>query len=442
MQRRLSEAWRDESGQTLVLGALCLVVLIGFLGICIDVGHARYARNRLQMAADATAMAAGLEMRVCGASNPCNTMMTAGQSALVENGYTNSTAVSNCAAMPAGVLAVSFNMPPCAQGSSDPNRGNSGYLEVQLQQPVSTFFARAFGWPTFTISARAEVWHGGGPCIYALDPSGAGAISTVASLTSTCAIVDESTSSSALSCTAGTISAPQINLVGGNSGVACSTSPAARTGAPVPSPADPLKYLTMPTVPACGTSVASPYTGSATALVLAAGNYVLYPGKAYCGGITIQAAATVTFMPGTYVITGPALTSTGLTVSLLATVTGNGVTFYNNGPNGALSMTGSGTGNVTLTAPNSGTYRGLLYIQDSADTTASTVTASASGTTIQGGFYLPAAKLSYYAASPGPYTMLVAKDLAFTASALTLRNNFSSLTSGSPLNADNVQLVQ
>ena len=51
--------WRREQGQTLVLFALCLVVLMGMLALAIDAGYLYYARTSFQRAADAGALAGG-----------------------------------------------------------------------------------------------------------------------------------------------------------------------------------------------------------------------------------------------------------------------------------------------------------------------------------------------------------------------------------------------
>lgn len=434
-----------ESGQTLPFTAISIFVLVGFLGIGIDMGHLRFAKRHLQLAADAAALAAGLELRTCGAANPCTAMAAAGLSSLTENGFTGATVSYNCSTMQSGALVLSLNTPPCALGSGDPNAGKSGFLEVQLQQPTRMFFAQIFGLRQVSLTARAEVWHGGGPCIYALDPNGTAAISVAAGLTSTCGIVDESTSANALGCTAGRILAPQITVAGGIGGLLCSVSPKPRTGAPVPVPADPLKYLATPSQLICGTSTGFTLHGatSATPLALTTGVYTLYPDKAYCGGLSIGIGAQVTFTPGVYVIRSTNALNGGLSINLLSTVVATGVTFYNAGPNGAFSMTatGTGVGNVSMSAQTSGPYAGILYFQDANNRNAGTISATSATTTMQGGLYLPSATLNYAAASPGPYTMLVAKDLSFTA-ATTLKSNFSSLANGSPFNVDNVQLVQ
>ena len=60
--RTLRYLWREESGQGLVLGALAMVVILGFAAIAIDVGLFLHERRELQKAADAAALAGAQEL--------------------------------------------------------------------------------------------------------------------------------------------------------------------------------------------------------------------------------------------------------------------------------------------------------------------------------------------------------------------------------------------
>ena len=51
---------REEDGQTLVMTALCATVLIGFMGLAVDVGVLFHAKRNLQTAADDAAIAGRL----------------------------------------------------------------------------------------------------------------------------------------------------------------------------------------------------------------------------------------------------------------------------------------------------------------------------------------------------------------------------------------------
>ena len=142
----------------------------------------------------------------------------------------------------------------------------------------------------------------------------------------------------------------------------------------------------------------------------------------------------------------------GLTISLLATVTGNGVTFYNYGPNGAISFVASSVnlGGVNLVAPTSGSYACMLFFQDPQDTAAATILASSAWNTIlQGIYYFPTARVTYAASLPVDYNILVTKDIEFAAltfgsSALksSFSNNYSSIPNGCPMSGGGSVLVQ
>jgi Flp pilus assembly protein TadG len=325
---------RDESGSALVLVAVSLTAIFGMMGLAIDVGQLRMAKQRLQMAADAAALAGALELNACGSTANCAVLKTAAQDALTENGYSGSAIQGAC--VPTGTaLAISINNGPCAVGASDPHYGNASFVEVVVSQAQPTFFAGVLGISTVQMMTRAEATRAGNSCIFALDPTGSGALTVdlLAQVASpNCGIVVESTSSSAVSCYLASLSALAIRVVGGYSQTGCTLSPTPSTG--IVSPGDPLAYLAAPSVSSCGTSTASPYTGSKSALnlTLLSGPVVLYPGV-YCGGIAMGLGANVTFMPGTFILTSWTGTAAalpgGLTVNLGATVTGTGVTFYN-----------------------------------------------------------------------------------------------------------------
>jgi len=87
----------------------------------------------------------------------------------------------------------------------------------------------------------------------------------------------------------------------------------------------------------------------------------------------------VTFAPRTYGMTskngGVNKYPGGLTTSLGVHVVGNGVTFYNYGPAGAVTfaLTGATLGGISLTAPTSEPYEGILCMQDPENTSQATI---------------------------------------------------------------------
>ena len=449
-----------DSGQATVLVAVCMIVLLLFVGLVLDVGSMRMSKVRLQNAVDAAAVAAGLEISQCAGTANCPAMQSAALSSLQENGYTAVVVNSNCAASGAVTqVTVTINNPPCAMGSADPNAGKATAAEVVVSGPVPLSFARLAGFNSTAVTVRAEAARPTNPpCVYALDPHGAGAISFVAgvAVTFNCGLVDESDSSTALACLVGLgISAPSVKVTGGAAGLLCGV-PNLKVNSPRPSPIDPLAYLPTPTIGSCGYSSGNTFYGSSsTANIALGGTYTFNPGV-YCGGISITAALTanITFNPGVYILkTGPGtlgLPTGGLniTLSALANITGNGVTFYNVGTIGGYSVTAAsplGLSNVSLTAPTTGNYAGVLFMQDPANTFPASFTANLlSASKIEGAYYIPNAPLTYaVSAVASNYNIIVAKDVYFAvAVGATFGNDYSTLSAGSPVNRLQAVLVQ
>ena len=468
-------ALRSEQGQSMVFVALSMTAIIGFIGLAIDVGHYRYVKRTMQTVADAAALAGAMEVRICGGVENCQVMQTAAQNAITENGYSVDNFLTNCSGSPGSGFTLMIDNPTCAD-PSDPNSGsaNLNYVEAVITDQVPTYFGRILGINTVTVTTRAEAERGiGGPCIYALDQSGAGAITLAAGVlvNSKCGIVDESDNSAALECLVGIgITAPSIDVSGGAegllSGLLCGANPAPKTNVTAPNPHDPLAYLPVPSSAegSCGSTTSSPYTGSPNQVQVVVGlgsNVVFNPGV-YCGGIQIAAPAsgTVTFNPGMYILRQGsggllnALTTGGLTIALSAstTINGDGVTFYsqegtNQSVNGfSISAPAAlGLSSLNLSAPTSGEYGGVLFFQAAGNTSPGTFLLSLDdGSSLSGAIYEPSATVSYGVnALSSAYNILVADDIDFIGSIdSTFGNDYSTLQSGSPLNGDDVMLVQ
>ena len=429
----------DESGQVLILTALCMVVLIGMLGLSVDVGMLRYQKRQLQNAADAAALAGALELAACGSTQNCAALQAAAQDALKENGLTGSTLLTNCAKSSATTLLLTVNNPPCAL-STDPNYGNNSVVEVVVSYAVPTMFARIFGIQSVPILTRAEAGtRPGRGCVYALDPTGSGSLAiSSTTVNASCGFVIESTSSTAATCSSSTLTVTAIAIVGGLQQSSCTFSVQPTTGASTPNPTDPLSSLPVPTIPSCGTSTASPYHGSSQTVNISNSTpVVLYPDYAYCGGITISSAGNVTFQPGSpYILTGNG-NSWALRICTQATVTGTGVTFYNASNSGQINIysISSSTGGLNLSAPTSGTYAGILFFQDAHSTAAGQIIGTSQwNTVLNGAYYFPSATVSYNYSGPAKYNFLIARDITIPAGAVaTFTNDYSSLANGSPL---------
>ncbi len=439
-------------GQSLVVVVLGLVVLLGILGLAIDMGYLRYMKRQMQTASDAAAVAAAGEIDFGDWKN-------AGLNAASKNGFKDTTL--------GGPAIVTITHPV---SGADPHAGNNFFVEAKIQQSLPTYFARILGVNSVLMKTRSVAAEGGGNnCIFALSPNTTGlAVDLFAAVISSCGIVVESISSSALQCILGLIQASQIGVVGGVQKGGCTVTPNPKT-IKVPVPADPLAAWAAANTPAvglCGTTNTSPYIGASTPLNLT-GTVVLRPGV-YCGGIQLLPGAKATFVAGTYIlkstqndnITPVVGTPRGLTVDLGVTTSispfngSDGVTFYNPGPAGAIKFlfTSFTAGNgVKLTAPTSGANEGILFFQPSSNTnTAIIVGTSSFNTKIEGSYYFPNATVNFAFSGLVRYSILVAKSIdfiIFTAGGGTYNTqifpqDFSSLANGSPIKGGYGVLVE
>src|SRR5256886_5157856 len=128
-----SDVCREDGGQTLVIVALMLSLLLGFAGLVADIGWYELSLIRVQRAADAAALAGVvfLPTNVGGAG-------TAAKNAAAKNGFTD------------GVAGVTV--------TAAPDMVNNKVLGVTVRAPVPTWFARLFGVTSFTArrDGRAE----------------------------------------------------------------------------------------------------------------------------------------------------------------------------------------------------------------------------------------------------------------------------------------------
>ncbi len=185
-------------------------------------------------------------------------------------------------------------------------------------------------------------------------------------------------------------------------------SPVVTTGAVRIS--DPLAALAYPNASYTGSPISESQSGNSTgsispglysqisvsgnaSLKLASGTYVVQS-----GGVNLSGNASVSCPGVTFIVEGG-----GFSVSGNATITGAGVMIFNTGSGynastgvdggnfGAITLSGNGT--VSLTAPTTGTYAGILIFQDRNNAKALTFSGNAmEGVT--GTIYAPAAQLA------------------------------------------------
>src|SRR5271157_4037301 len=97
----------QEAGNILLLTALSLTVLMGFVGLAVDMGMLRYDKRLQQTAADAAAIAGANNLAYSG-------WQAGGQSAAVANGFTDSSGnnLASCTGAAIGTVCVEIDSPP------------------------------------------------------------------------------------------------------------------------------------------------------------------------------------------------------------------------------------------------------------------------------------------------------------------------------------------
>ena len=343
----------EESGQSLIITALALMCLMGFLALATDVGLLFRDKVNLQKIADAAAIAGAAELN-------SGNYVAAAQASAIQNGVTD---------------GVNGTVTVTSGTTYHPNS-----IKVYVTQNETNHFLELFGKPTTTVGASAVAGlTNGNACMYALDTdpfkgqgitmNGTGTLSIP-----NCAIYDNA--SLVMNGSSGSITASFIGVVGSYSGSGATPTPV--TGmVPVP---DPMSYWASPQ---------NAYNASSCADNPKKKNGTLGPG---CyNGLTLTGT---TLNPGLYVIHG--------TLDL-SNVTGTGVTFYIDGTKGG--SLGSTDGS-NLTAPvltTSGTCttgagcNGILFWDTEVKGKAQQgVAFGPHGSTLTGILYFPNASLKFH----------------------------------------------
>jgi Flp pilus assembly protein TadG len=293
-----------ESGQALIVSALCMTCLIGFVALAADVGIMLREKRLLQIAADSAAIAGALEINY-----DTGAVTSAALAAAQQNGFT---AITSGTTTSAGVT-VTVNGPPGGPVNG-PHAGDPNYVEVIVSQKQSTFFMNVFGFASMTPTVRAVAQNGASSygCVYALsptgDPKGGWGIDLQGSFTlntPNCGVIDDTATSNALNFTgnAGIVDAGSVGVVGGVSGspknpftpitgIVAQSDPLLGT---LPAPPDPTKLTcSAPTAASSSAGSAGKLSGN---VIVPAGVYTM----CYSGTVNVAGA---NFPAGTYVFTG------------------------------------------------------------------------------------------------------------------------------------------
>ena len=350
---------RDASGNVAIITALIAPVLLIGIGAAVDYSHAISERASLQAAVDASVIA--------GAEAAATGMQSTGIS--VANSY------------------FAQNVPWSGPTASFQFNSN-GSLTGQVTYSMSTLFATftGIGKLPLDVSATATSGQQGNKvCILLLSPSASQSLLAnsgtnvngpqceidVASTTNPAAIFNSGgTINSAKLCIQG---ASIINNGGSYTNLAtgCSTVSNPYVGK-LPAPSS--------TVCSGATANGGNYNG---------GTVTLSPGV-YCGWFNFNSAPTVNLLPGVYVIKGGGWNVNG------GTWTGTGVSFYFADTSKIQFNSGM---NMTLSAPTTGTYNGILFYEPDGLGESAFVLDDSVGESFSGLIYLPSRDLTFNSTS-------------------------------------------
>jgi hypothetical protein len=333
---------RDEGGATAVITAICLTMLVGFVGLGTEVGMWYAERRAMQTAADAAALGAGFDMFKNGKNS--NTTVAAGEADAARNGFTNG--VNN--------VTVTINKPPTLGSYA----GKSNAVEAILTKQRATLFSSLFTAQSVNIEVRsvATTKFIGVYCILALAAHENGALlftGTADVLLKNCGInVNSDDAGGALTSKgASVVGATYADIVGGISQSNNSELNVGKITTGADAIDDPYANLNVPTGTGCD------YTNFK---VGPSENKSLSPGR-YCGGILIQ--GTAYFSAGKYIIAGGTLDIRSSAHVTSDTVNGITIFLTNNGGSYA-NVNINGSAGVSLTAATSGDYKGIAIFQD------------------------------------------------------------------------------
>lgn len=149
-----------QRGQTFVMVAILLPVLLGMAALVIDLGYAYISYQQLQAATQAAALAGG--GAIPNVTGPTAVTAAVNYSAISLNKYPNLQNVSlsiNLACVDPSIYP-NLGLPPCAVFPSCPSGCNM--IQVQETAKVTTFFAKIFGVTSVPLSASATASARGG----------------------------------------------------------------------------------------------------------------------------------------------------------------------------------------------------------------------------------------------------------------------------------------
>lgn len=436
--RSLAHRNRGRAGQALLISTISLSLMFGLLGLAVDLGWAYYRRDAAQTAADAAAGAAvkaamlsSPSAQSCGVSgvwcgSPAGTATSCPSSAPANPSssfdYACLLAASNGFLPSGSSRTITVQANTTSPAPTVPGTTVNYWVTVRIAEATTPFFGSQGNGSGLTSGAIATAGitstgtSTSNPCMYLLGTTGTtlsiGNGATVK--TSSCGVYDNSSSTSAVFVTGGAkLDSSTVRIVGNysvNNGGSITSTPT--TG--VSAMADPFASLPSPTVTSCS---GGNYTNWQPT------PYALTPGS-YCG-MSIGNGMGATLAAGNYIINGGTFSIQGG-----STVTGAGVMIYLT--NGATVNIANGA-NVTMSAPASGSYQGILFYQDrSIASPGGSTFAGGANMHLSGSLYFSKAALTIDNGANAQTMAIVAKSATFQGGA-TLNQATSQSQTGLPV---------
>jgi hypothetical protein len=366
----------DDKGNVAITVALCMPLVLGGATFGVEVGFWRFDQVRLQQAADAAAYAAAVVTR---------------------SGTGNATTTATSVATTNGYNATSDTLTLTTPSPATPTDASSIQVAIsRTETPIlSALFMKSA--QVVSVTATATSVTASDACILALSKSAGRAVDFAGNSAITlngCSVMSDSTASNALNVQgSASVTAPCMYSAGGATSGGTTTLTSCTQVKTYQSPvADPYASLAMPTV-------SGNCKNAGNGASLAPGNYC---------SVTVKNTVNLT-SGGVYIINGGSLT-----VNANGTLNGSGVTIYL--VNGA-SMSVNGNSHLNLSAPTSGTYSGMLIINDRSNTGGITINGD-NTSSITGAIYSPDAAVNYIGNFSGTSgcTQIVALTVAWSGS--------------------------
>lgn len=379
--RILTRLADDRGGVIIVMFALMLPVLLGFMGLGIEVALWYSNKRDMQAAADAAAIAGAYEIAEGRTSN----VTARGTAEAENNGYSSTTG------------SITINNSSADVNSTFPTSGaftaDSEAVEALVTKDVTRLFsAWFFDDNTVTVNGRAVATVVAGAstaCVLALGSSNQQGALTVSGATNSvtmsgCTMATNSTNANAVKNQTGTMSADCIYSAGGVQGTPTTTAcSGTRTNQP---------EVTNPYEEAVTSPIDSDFDncGGDGGDVNVSVNTTKGEGV-YCSIKTT--GGTLTLSSGTYYINKGDFSATGG-----GTVSASGVVIVfgdNTGSNNCGGLTISGSSNINITAPTSGNFVGIAFYRDSScDANENFNFTGTTASAIEGAVYNPSGDVS------------------------------------------------